>query len=675
MTPIDQQCIDTIRFLSIDAVQKANSGHPGMPLGAAPMAYALWDRHLRHNPKNPEWFNRDRFILSAGHASMLVYSLLHLYGYDLPIEEIENFRQWGSRTAGHPEYGLAPGVECTTGPLGQGFAMGVGMGMAEKHLRAVFGDVDGRALLDHYTYAIVSDGDVMEGVACEAASLAGHLGLGRLIYLYDDNRITIEGSTDLAFTESVDGRFQASGWHVQVVEDGTDIDAIDAAIQAAQAEASRPSLIRVRTHIGFGSPRADSAKAHGEPLGADNVAATREALGWDHPPFFVPEDVRTHCANAVIRGANVETAWNARLDAYRQEQPERAALLDTLMRGELPDDWDTDVPSFDAADKPIATRSASGKVLNGLARRIPTLFGGSADLGGSNKSELDDAGDFLDASPEGRNIHFGVREHAMGSIVNGMALHGGVFPYGATFLIFSDYMRPALRLSALMKVPSLFVFTHDSIGLGEDGPTHQPVEQMMGMRSIPGFTDFRPADANETAAAWRVALQRRGPSGFALSRQNLPVLGDAARIEAGVARGAYVVSEPEGDGPDVVLLGTGSEVHLAMSAQTVLGDRDINARVVSMPSWQLWFEQDDGYREGVLPSGVPVLAIEAGLGLGWREIVGDGGAVIGLDRFGESAPGEVVMTKLGFNVDNVVAQATELAGRKRPGLNRHPAAG
>jgi len=675
MTPIDQQCIDTIRFLSIDAVQKANSGHPGMPLGAAPMAYALWDRHLHHNPKNPEWFNRDRFILSAGHASMLVYSLLHLYGYDLPIEEIENFRQWGSRTAGHPEYGLAPGVECTTGPLGQGFAMGVGMAAAEQHLRAGFGEVDGRALVDHFTYAIVSDGDVMEGVACEAASLAGHLGLGRLVYLYDDNRITIEGSTDLAFTESVDGRFQACGWHVQVVEDGTDIDAIDAAIQAAKAETSRPSLIRVRTHIGHGSPRADSPKAHGEPLGTDNVAATREALGWSHPPFFVPEDVRTHCEQAVARGANLETAWNARLDAYRQEQPDRAALLDTLMRGELPDDWDTDVPSFDPADKPIATRSASGKVLNGLARRIPTILGGSADLGGSNKSELDDAGDFLAATPEGRNIHFGVREHAMGAIVNGMALHGGVFPYGATFLIFSDYMRPALRLSALMNIPSVFIFTHDSIGLGEDGPTHQPVEQLMTLRAIPRFTTFRPADANETAAAWRVALQRRGPSAFALSRQNLPVLGGTTRVESGVARGAYVVSEADGAGPDVVLLGTGSEVHLAMAAQTALRDRDVNARVVSMPSWELWHEQEEDYRQGVLPSGVPVLAIEAGAAMGWREIVGDNGAVIGMDRFGESAPGEVVMNKLGFTVENVVAKATELAGRKRLSLDEHPAAG
>jgi transketolase len=553
--------------------------------------------------------------------------------------------------------------------------MGVGMAMAERHLRAVFGEVDGRALLDHYTYAIVSDGDVMEGVACEAASLAGHLGLGRLIYLYDDNRITIEGSTDLAFTEGVDARFQACGWHVQVVEDGTDVDAIDAAIQAAQAEESRPSLIRVRTRIGFGSPRADSAKAHGEPLGADNVAATREALGWSHPPFFVPEEVRAHCARAVTSGANAETVWNARIDAYRQEQPERAALLDTLMRGELPDDWDTDVPVFDPADKPIATRSASGKVLNGLARRIPTIFGGSADLGGSNKSELDDGGDFLAATPEGRNIHFGVREHAMGAIVNGMALHGGVFPYGATFLIFSDYMRPALRLSALMNIPSLFIFTHDSIGLGEDGPTHQPVEQMMTMRAIPRFTSFRPADANETAASWRVALQRRGPSAFALSRQNLPVLGDAATIESGVARGAYVLSEAEGGGPDVVLLGTGSEVHLALSAQTALGDRDINARVVSMPSWELWLEQDEDYREGVLPSAVPVLAIEAGVGLGWREIVGDNGAIIGMGRFGESAPGEVVMSKLGFNLDNVVAQATELAGRKRPGLNQRPVSG
>jgi transketolase len=674
MTPIDQQCIDAIRFLSIDAVQKANSGHPGMPLGAAPMAYTLWDRHLRHNPQNPDWFDRDRFILSAGHASMLVYSLLHLYGYDLPVEEIENFRQWGSRTAGHPEYGLTPGVECTTGPLGQGFAMGVGMAMAEAHLRAAFGGVDGTPLVDHYTYAIVSDGDVMEGVSNEAASLAGHLGLGRLVYLYDDNGITIEGGTDLAFTENVDGRFEAFGWHVQVVEDGNDIDAINGAIEAAKAETSRPSLIRVSTHIGFGSPRVDSAKAHGEPLGADNVAATREALGWEHGPFVVPDAVREHCRGAVAAGANAETAWNARLDAFRQEQPERAAMLETLMRGELPDDWDTDIPSFDAGDKPIATRSASGKVLGALAGRIPTLIGGSADLGGSNKSEMEGAGDFLADSPEGRNIHFGVREHAMGAIVNGMALHGGVFPYGATFLIFSDYMRPALRLSALMNVPSMFIFTHDSIGLGEDGPTHQPVEQLMSLRAIPRLATFRPADANETAASWRAALQRRGPSAFALSRQNLPVLGDIQAIESGVPRGAYVVSEAEGD-MDVVLLGTGSEVHLAIAAQAALRERGVGARVVSMPSWELWHEQDADYRASVLPPGVPVLAVEAGAAMGWREVVGDTGAVIGLDRFGESAPGEVVIDKLGFNVDNVVAHAIELAGRKRLSLDSHPAAG
>jgi transketolase len=662
MNTTDQLCVNTIRFLSVDAVEKARSGHPGMPLGAAPMAYVLWDRFLRHNPHNPKWFDRDRFVLSAGHGSMLIYSLLHLYGYDLPMQELKNFRQWGSRTAGHPEYGLAPGVECTTGPLGQGFAMGVGMAMAEAHLAAAFNEPGTRPLVDHHTYAIVSDGDLMEGVACEAASLAGTLGLGKLIYLYDDNRITIEGSTDLAFTEDVGERFVACGWHVQTVEDGNDLEGIERAIRAAQAESARPSLIRVRTHIGYGSPRQDSEKSHGEPLGSDNARATKEKLEWPlEPDFYVPEEVAVHCAAAVEKGANLETAWNAQLDAYRQEHPGRAALLDALIAGDLPEGWEADVPVFDESDGSAATRSVSGKVLNAIAARMPTMIGGSADLGGSNKSELDGLDDFGIDGPHGRNIHYGVREHAMAAIVNGMALHGGVVPYGATFLIFSDYMRPALRLAALMNVPSRFIFTHDSIGLGEDGPTHQPVEQLMSLRLIPRFTLFRPADANETAAAWKLSLERPGPSAFALTRQNLPVLADQHRVAEGVRRGGYVLSEAPGGTPSVVLLATGSEVSLALEAREKLAGRGVEARVVSMPSWEVWREQDADYRGDVLPAGTPVLVVEAGATHGWRDIIGDNGTVIGLDRFGESAPGPVAMEKLGFNVENVVTHAERLA--------------
>jgi len=656
---MDQLCVDTLRFLAVDAVEKARSGHPGMPLGAAPMAFVLWDRFLRFNPHNPRWFDRDRFILSAGHGSALNYALLHLYEFDVSIDDLRAFRQWESRTPGHPEYGLTPGIEATTGPLGQGFAMGVGMAIAEAHLAATF---DG--LVDHYTYAICSDGDLMEGVSCEAASLAGTLGLGKIIYLYDDNHITIEGSTSLAFTEDVDRRFDALGWHVTAVEDGNDLDAIDRAIRSAQAETERPSLIRIRTHIGFGSPKQDSEKSHGEPLGADAMKKTREELDWPHEPFHVPPEARDHCSAAGRSGARWEDEWNARLAEYRRSHPDRAVAFEALVGGRLPDGWQDGVPVFAADAGAVATRSASGKVLGAVAAKVPTMMGGSADLAPSNKSEIPGAEDFRAGGPGGRNLHFGVREHAMGAIVNGMALHGGVVPYGATFLIFSDYMRASIRLAALMGARSTFVFTHDSIGVGEDGPTHQPVEQLMSLRAIPGLTVLRPADANEAAAAWKIALTRPGPSALALTRQNVPILPDPGRAEAGTARGAYVVVEPSGVVPAVVLVATGSEVHVAVGARERLAREGIDASVVSMPSWELFREQDSNYHASVLPEGVPRVAVEAGSTHGWRDIIGDNGAVVGLDRFGASAPGGVVMEKFGFTADHVAEVARELVARR-----------
>jgi transketolase len=634
-----------------------------MPMGAAPMAFALWDRVLRHNPGDPSWFDRDRFILSAGHGSMLLYALLHLYGYDLPLDQLVQFRQFGSRTPGHPEYGHTPGVEATTGPLGQGFGMGVGMAIAEAHLAARF-NIPGEApVVDHTTYAIVSDGDLMEGVSNEAASLAGTLKLGKLVYLYDDNRITIDGSTSLAFTENVDARFVALNWHVQAVEDGNDLDAIERAIRAARDEKERPSLIRVRTHIGYGSPKQDSEKSHGEPLGADAVRAAKEKLGWPQEPLFhVPAEVSAHCREAAARGAKQQAEWNERLRTYGKRHRERGAAFDAARFEKFPKGWKHDLPVF-SSEKPIATRAASGKVINAIAAMIPTLIGGSADLAGSNNTRIESSKAFgLDGFGE-RNFHFGVREHAMGAAVNGMALHGGVVPFAGTFLIFSDYMRPALRLAALMRVPSTFVFTHDSIGLGEDGPTHQPVEHLVSLRAIPGFTVFRPADANETAAAWACALPLKGPRALVLSRQALPVIeGDRERVHAGVARGAYVVADSEAKKPVVVLIATGSEVHLAPAARTVLNAQGVATRVVSMPSWELFRAQGPRYRATILPKSARKVAIEAGATLGWREFVGDKGAVIGLDRFGASAPGPVAMEKLGFTVDNVVATALGILG-------------
>ena len=663
MSDRDRLAVDTLRFLAADAVEEANSGHPGMPMGAAPMAYVLWSRFLRFDPTDPAWFDRDRFILSAGHGSMLLYGLLHLAGYDLPLEEIRSFRQWGSITPGHPEVHMTPGVEATTGPLGQGFANGVGMAMAERFLAHRF-NRPGHEVVDHHIYAIVSDGDLMEGVASEAASLAGHMKLGRLVYLYDDNEISIEGSTSLAFTEDVGARFEAYGWHVETVADGEDLAAIERAIEAARSETERPSLIRVRTHIGFGSPKQDDASAHGEPLGPDALRATREKLGWPEERFHIPDEARAAFAAAAERGQAARSAWLERLASYGEAHPSEGAELKLVMAGELPPGWDEGIPTFPAGEKKLATRAAGGKVLNALASRVPTLLGGSADLGPSNKTLLDGEGSLASVDEPGRNVHFGVREHAMGAAVNGMALHGGVVPYGATFLIFSDYMKPSIRLAALSGLRSLFIFTHDSIGVGEDGPTHQPVEQLVGLRSIPGLVVFRPADANETAEAWRVALGRPGPVAFALSRQGLPVL-DVARypVRDGVARGGYVLEDAEGGSPDLVLLATGSEVALAMDAAARLRADGMAVRVVSLPSLELFREQPDAYRAGVLPAGVPRLAIEAGSPLGWHEWVGERGDVIALDRFGASAPGGTVMEKLGFSVDHVVERARALVGR------------
>lgn len=671
MTPIDRQCIDTIRFLSVDAVERAKSGHPGMPMGAAPMAFALWDRVLRFNSADPAWPDRDRFILSAGHGSMLLYSLLHLYGYDLPIEQLMHFRQWGSHTPGHPEYGHAPGVEATTGPLGQGFGMGVGMAIAEKHLAAKFNVVGEAPIVDHWTYAIVSDGDLMEGVSNEAASLAGTLKLGRLIYLYDDNAITIDGATSLAFREDVGARFAALGWHVQSVEDGNDVDAIERAIRAAQVEEETPSLIRVHTHIGFGSPKQDSERAHGEPLGADAVRASKEKLGWPLEPLFrVPDDVRAHCRLRAFAGIQQSADWNVRLKEYSRRHKDLAAAFEAARVGRLPKTWKESLPVF-SSEKPIATRAASGKVINALAATIPALFGGSADLTGSNNTRIESSPVFGIESDAGRNLHFGVREHAMGAAINGMALHGSVIPFGGTFLIFSDYMRPALRLAALMHVPSTFVFTHDSIGLGEDGPTHQPIEHLASLRAIPGFTTFRPADANETAAAWACVLALKGPRALVLTRQALPVIeGDREKIHAGVARGAYVVADAGAKKPAVVLIATGSEVHLALAARAVLMERGVDTRVVSMPSWELFRAQSPRYRASVLPKSSRKVSIEAGATLGWREWVGDKGAVIGLDRFGASAPGPVAMKELGFTVENVVNVALALVKKGGPTSSR-----
>jgi transketolase len=664
---LDQLCINTIRMLAVDAVEKAKSGHPGMPMGAAPMAYVLWTRFLKHHPANPQWPDRDRFVLSAGHGSMLLYALLHLTGYDLSLDDIKQFRQWGSRTPGHPEYGLTPGVETTTGPLGQGFANGVGMALAEAHLAAHF-NRPGHAVVDHYTYAIVSDGDLMEGVASEAASLAGHLGLGKLIYLYDDNRISIDGPTDHTFTEDVGKRFEAYGWHVQRLADGNDIEAIGAALKAAQAESERPSLIMVRTHIAYGSPGLqDNAAAHGAPLGAEEVKRTKEFFGWPQEPvFYIPDEALSHFRRAVERGRAQEEEWQTRFTAYATSHADLAQEWQRLLRRELPAGWEASLPSFKATDGAMATRVASGRVLNAIAPRVTNLIGGSADLAASNNTLLQGAGEFSRHDRAGRNLYFGVREHGMGSILNGMAVHGGLIPYGATFLIFSDYMRPAIRLAALSELPVIYVFTHDSVGLGEDGPTHQPIEHLAALRAIPHLTVIRPADANETVEAWRVALtHRHGPVALALTRQNLPIFDRTEMAAAdGLARGAYVLLKGEGATPEIILIASGSEVALAVAAHAQLAERGVRARVVSMPSWELFEQQPQSYRDAVLPPSVHRrLAIEAGSPQGWHTYVGPEGDVIGLTRFGASAPGSAVLEKLGFSVDHVLERALTLLGR------------
>jgi len=657
---LDTLCINTIRTLAMDGVQKANSGHPGMPMGMADAAYVLWTRFLKHNPSDPAWPDRDRFILSAGHGSMLLYSLLHLTGYDLSLEELMEFRQWGSRTPGHPEYGLTPGVETTTGPLGQGFANGVGMAIAERVLAATF-NRPGFPIFDHYTYAIVSDGDLMEGVSHEAASLAGHLGLGKLIYLYDDNGISIEGSTDLTFTEDVAARFRAYGWHVQAV-DGYDLQGISAAIRAAQTETARPSLILCRTHIAYGSPnKQDTASAHGAPLGEEEVRLTKEALGWPaNAHFVVPPEALKVFRLAVGRGREAQACWQTMFDRYTAEYPHEAALLERLWAGRLPEGWQEALPTFSPTDGRLATRKASGAVLNALAAALPTLIGGSADLAPSNVTLLAGYEDFQRGTPAGRNLRFGVREHAMGAVLNGMALHGGLIPYGGTFLVFSDYMRPSVRLAAMMHLPVIYVWTHDSVWIGEDGPTHQPVEHLAALRAIPNLVLIRPCDANETVVAWKTALERRnGPTGLLLTRQPLPVLdrGEVASAE-NLARGAYVLRDAPGGSPALLLIASGSEVHLALAAQELLAEKGVAARVVSMPSWRLFEAQSRSYREAVFPPAISArLAIEAGVTQGWSRYVGPAGDVMGIERFGASAPRGVLVEKFGFTPEEVVRRA------------------
>jgi transketolase len=681
---LDQLCINTIRFLSVDAIQKANSGHPGLPMGAAPMAYTLWTRYLKHNPANPNWCDRDRFVLSGGHGSMLLYSLLHLTGYDLPLEQIQQFRQWGSMTPGHPERGATPGVETTTGPLGQGFGNGVGMAIAERFLAARY-NRPGHEIVNHHTYGIVTDGDLMEGVASEAASLAGHLKLGKLIYLYDNNYISLAGSTSLSYTEDRAKRFEAYGWHVQSVEDGNDLAAMDRALRGAQAERERPSIIMVRTIIGYGAPnKQNTMEAHGAPLGPEEVKAAKENLGWPaDPPFCIPVEALEHFRQALDNGKRAEAEWNVRFAPYEKAFPDLAREFRQVIRGELPSGWDADMPSFPADVKGVATRSASGTVMNAIAPKVPTLIGGSADLNPSTNTALKGLGDFEPpdfvtrgaqglvgggTSYAGRNIAFGVREHAMGAIANGLAAHGGIVPFAATFFTFSDYMRPSVRLAAIMGLHVIYVFTHDSVAVGEDGPTHEPVEHVAALRAIPHLTVIRPGDANEAAVAWRVAVEAKGPVALLFTRQNVPVLDRTLYAPAdGLRRGAYILSDAPHAKPDVILIATGSEVQLVVGAQQKLQEQGVAARVVSMPSWELFDAQPLEYRDAVLsPAICARLVVEAGVTQGWHKYVGSDGDVIGLDRFGASAPYQVIFEKLGFTVDHVVARAKKLVEIRKP---------
>ncbi len=676
---LEDLCINTLRMLSADAVQHANSGHPGMPMGAAAMAYTLWTRFLKHNPRNPHWFDRDRFVLSAGHGSMLLYSLLHLTGYDLSMDEIQHFRKWGSQTPGHPERGHTAGVEVSTGPLGQGFGNGVGMAIAEAWLAARY-NRPGHPIVGHYTYAICGDGDLMEGVTQEAASLAGHLQLGKLIYLYDQNHISLAGATGLDFTEDVAGRFEAYGWHTRSVPDGNDTGDIASAIQEAQAETQRPSLILVHTHIGYGSPhKQDNFSAHGNPLGEDELIATKKALGWPTTDkFYLPAEAVDRFRQAVPAGAAAEQEWRAKFADYQKAFPAEAAEFVRIVSGQFPDDWRSDLPKYTPTDKPIATRAAGGAALNALAKHLPNIIGGSADLNPSTDTALKGLGDFQPSEAEGpgtlgavggvwsyagRNVAFGVREHAMGAAVNGMAAHGGVLPFSATFFTFSDYMKGAIRLGALSRLKAFYVFTHDSIGVGEDGPTHEPVEQLAGVRAMPGLTVIRPADPAETVEAWVFAVQHDGPTLLVLTRQAVAHLDHGAN-SPDVAKGAYVLSAAGGDSPDVILIGTGSEVQLCVQAQGMLVPYGVKARVVSMPSWGLFDAQDDAYRESVLPKGIRKrVTIEAAASLGWHRWAGDEGAVIGVDRYGASAPGEEIFQHLGITAERVVAEALRLLGK------------
>lgn len=677
---LDELCVNTIRMISVDAIQKANSGHPGLPMGAAPMAYALWTRHLKHNPRDPKWPDRDRFVLSGGHGSMLLYSLLHLTGYDLSLEDLKAFRQWGSKTAGHPEYGLTPGVEVTTGPLGQGLATGVGLAMAEAHLSARYNRPE-QAIVDHFTYVLATDGDMMEGVAAEAASLAGHLRLGKLICLYDSNDISLDGATSLCFTEDVAKRFEAYGWHVLTVEDGNDVDAIDAAVQKAKANTEQPSLLVIRTQIGYGSPnKQGSSKAHGSPLGPDEVLATRRQLGWPaDADFHVPESALAVFRKALEKGAQAQAEWEARFRTWAEANPALAQDWTLAFSGKLPEGWDQAIPVFGPEDS-AATRATGGKVLNAIAAHYPGLFGGSADLNASTNTVMKGLGDFESPALSGegvegavgggwgyagRNVHFGVREHAMAAAANGIAIHGGLRPYTATFFTFSDYLKPSLRLSALMELPVIYVFTHDSFSVGEDGPTHQPIEQIAMLRAMPNVVTLRPADASETAEAWRVAIERLdGPTVLLLTRQKLTSLDRSVFAPAeGLRKGAYVLKEAEGGAPEIILIATGSEVGVVLAAQDALAARGVRARVVSMPSWELFDAQPASYRDSVLPPGVKRLAVEAGSPMGWHKYVGTDGDIIALDHFGASAPAEVLAREFGFTPENVASRALRLLGR------------
>ncbi|OZU90229.1 transketolase [Virgibacillus indicus] len=664
MSNIEQQSINTIRTLSIDAIENANSGHPGLPMGAAPMAYTLWTDFMNHNPKSSKWFNRDRFVLSAGHGSMLLYSLLHLSGYDVTIEDLKNFRQWDSRTPGHPEVNHTDGVEATTGPLGQGIAMSVGMAMAEAHLSAKFNKED-ISIVDHFTYALISDGDLMEGISHEAASLAGHLGLGKLIALYDSNDISLDGELNRSFSDNTEQRFKAYNWQVIRVEDGNDVNEIRNAIKEAQKNTEQPTLIEIKTVIGYGSPnKSASAASHGAPLGADEVKLTKEYYKWGHEDFHVPEEVYADFNEKIGKnGEDAEANWNQLLEAYKEKYPELANELELAMKGELPASWDKDLPVFEPEKDTLATRASSGKVLNAIAEAVPNFFGGSADLAGSNKTTINNEEDFSRENYAGRNVWFGVREHAMAAALNGMALHGGLKVYAGTFFVFSDYLRPAVRLSSIMNAPVTYVFTHDSIAVGEDGPTHEPVEHLAALRAMPGLSLIRPADGNETQAAWRLALESTDtPTALVLTRQNLPTLeGTKEKAYEGVKKGAYVVSKSEKDTPDAVLLATGSEVQLAVASQKTLKEKGIDVSVVSMPSWDRFNQQDEAYKNEVIPPQVKSrVAIEMAASFGWDRYVGDNGKIIGIDRFGASANGDKVIAEYGFTVENIVEHVESL---------------